>query len=99
VVICKDLAKLLEIKAEIETKLGERGLRLNEGKTRLIKASEGFNFLGHHCQLYRDKVFRIKPSKESITRLLRKVKHIVRKSRHLSWDTLISKLNPLLRGW
>jgi group II intron reverse transcriptase/maturase len=99
VVICKDLTKMVEIKAEIETKLAERGLRLNERKTRLIKASEGFDFLGHHCQLYPDKVFRMKPSKESITRLLRKVKHIVRKSRHLSWETLISKLNPLLRGW
>ena len=99
VVICKDLAKMVEIKAEIEAQLAERGLRLNERKTRLIKASEGFYFLGHHCQLYRDKVFRMQPSKESITRLLRKIKHIVRKSHHLSWETLISKLNPLLRGW
>lgn len=83
----------------LDFELAKRGLRIKEAKTQIVKSSEGFNFLGHHLRLYPDNVFRMSPSKDSTDRLLRKVKAVFRKAKHLGWNVLTQKLNPILMGW
>lgn len=41
----------------------------------------------------------IKPSKNAIKSLLKKVRAIVRENKTATQDTLIRKLNPVIRGW
>jgi group II intron reverse transcriptase/maturase len=86
-------------KNRLDAELAKRGLKIKEAKTQIVKSSQGFNFLGHHLKLYPDNTFRISPSKNSIDNLLRKTKAIFRRAKHLGWNALTRRLNPILRGW
>jgi RNA-directed DNA polymerase len=79
--------------------LQERGLSLSANKTKIVHIEEGFDFLGQNIRKYGQKLL-IKPSKESCKSLLRQVKAILKKNGNISccYD-LVTKLNPLLRGW
>ena len=86
--------------------LEERGLQLSEEKTHIRHLTEGFDFLGFNVRLYRTPNSSksgykqlIKPSKESIRQIRKKLKGIWHK--HLGSPTvaLINEMNPVIRGW
>jgi RNA-directed DNA polymerase len=85
--------------------LKERGLELSEEKTRITNIDEGFDFLGFNIRRYQTatsrkgtKVF-IKPSRKSVQTIKTKLKLIFRESVGYTMENLISKVNPVIKGW
>ena len=78
--------------------LAERGLQLSEEKTLITHIDDGFDFLGKNIRKYNGKLL-IKPSKASIKSFLQKVRSIIKGNKSTKQETLIRKLNPVIRGW
>lgn len=78
--------------------LTERGLQLSEEKTVITHIEDGFDFLGKNIRKYNGKLL-IKPSKTSIKSFLEKVRSIIKGNKSTKQETLIRKLNPVIRGW
>jgi RNA-directed DNA polymerase len=78
--------------------LEKRALKLSEEKTVITHISEGFNFLGQNVRKYGQKLL-IKPSRQSVRSLLEKARDRIKQGHGKKAETLIRKLNPLLRGW
>src|SRR5689334_19670956 len=71
-----------EIIGEVNTTLAPIGLRLKESKTRLVKSSEGIDFVGFHVKKYPCQgawKTLVKPSKEAQLRHYARLKEIVKK--------------------
>ncbi len=86
--------------------LKERGLTLSEEKTRIVHLTEGFDFLGFNVRQYpAPQTSRtgwkllIKPSKQSIQEVQKKLKELWYKGRGNNVLTILAKLNPVIRGW
>ncbi len=78
--------------------LTERGLQLSEEKTVITHIDDGFDFLGKNIRKYNGKLL-IKPSKTAIKSFLGKVRDIIKSNKSTKQETLIRKLNPVIRGW
>lgn len=87
--------KVLPIVKEFLT---ERGLQLSEEKTVITHIEDGFDFLGKNIRKYNGKLL-IKPSKTSVKSFLEKVRSIIKGNKSTKQETLIRKLNPVIRGW
>jgi RNA-directed DNA polymerase len=87
-----------EVKPCVEAFLAERGLQLSQEKTRITHISEGFDFLGQNVRKYDGKLL-IKPSAKNVKAFLENVREIIRANRSAKQETLISLLNPVIRGW
>ena len=87
-----------EVKSCVEAFLAERGLQLSQEKTRITHISEGFDFLGQNVRKYGGKLL-IKPSARNVNAFLENVREIIRANRSVKQETLISLLNPMIRGW
>src|SRR6266568_4692541 len=86
--------------------LKERGLTLSEEKTRIVHLTEGFDFLGFNIRHYpAPKTSRtgwkllIKPSKEAVQNMRTKLKVLWEKAHGMNVQTVLGKLNPVIRGW
>ncbi len=86
--------------------LGERGLQLSQEKTHIRHLQEGFEFLGFNIRHYPTPnssrsgyKLLIKPSRDSVQQLRRKLKGIWRKHVGSPTVALINELNPIIRGW
>src|SRR4030095_8637242 len=88
-----------EVKPLIEGFLEVRGLELSPEKTRIVHISEGFDFLGQHIRKYGQGNLLTRPSQQSITNLLRRIRDVIRNSPHVAPGILTWTLNPILRGW
>ena len=96
-----------EVVREVEKMLGRLGLKLNSEKTRVVRAEDGFDFLGIHFQLspVHRKNGKIKnycslwPSDRSMKRIKDSVKKVIGRRYSLSLEEIIEELNPVLRGW
>lgn len=86
------------IKSHIKEHLKAIGLTLSDEKTHITEISKGFDFLGFNIRKYQDKLL-IKPTKENVQRVLSKMREIIKTSSHLTTTALVSKLNPIIRGW
>lgn len=82
----------------IEAFLAERGLTLSPEKTTIVHITEGFEFLGQHVRRYGDKLL-IKPSKEAVQRVYRRIKDVVWANKTAQQQNLIGLLNPIITGW
>jgi len=98
----------------VEEFLRERGLRLSPEKTKVlsVRNSDKINFLGYTFQyqekfsnkynLFHDNTgqegIACYPQKEKVQELLSKLKQIFKSSQNSTAYTLISKLNPIIRG-
>lgn len=78
--------------------LEARGLMLSEEKTKITYIKHGFTFLGQTFRKHGYKLH-IKPSKEGVLALIRKVGTLIRKHTSAPMIILIKKLNEILRGW
>jgi RNA-directed DNA polymerase len=89
---------LEKVRVVVAAFLEERGLTLSPEKTRIVHIEEGFDFLGQNVRMYGNKLL-IKPSKESISRLLSNIRQVIRENKTAKQENLIGLLNPLIRGW
>ena len=87
-----------EVKPCVEAFLAERGLQLSQEKTKITHISEGFDFLGQNVRKYDGKLL-IKPSAKNVKAFLDSVRETIRVNRSAKQETLISLLNPKIRGW
>ncbi|MEW6737411.1 MAG: group II intron maturase-specific domain-containing protein [Acidobacteriota bacterium] len=83
---------------QIKDWLNERGLKLNEEKTRICHLTEGFNFLGFNVRQYKGKCL-IKPQKEKVQDKLRELKDWLKRHQNVEAEVVIDVFNPILRGW
>ena len=90
---------------ELRQFFSERGLTFSQEKTRITNLGEGFDFLGFTHRHYKVTTSNtghkllIKPSKESVLKFRKKLKQTFRQMHGHSVETLIMKVNPILRGW
>jgi RNA-directed DNA polymerase len=78
--------------------LDERGLELSEQKTTITHIETGFNFLGQNLRKHNNKLV-IKPTKEARKTLVQKTRECIKGMLGQKAETLIKKLNPIIRGW
>jgi RNA-directed DNA polymerase len=86
------------VKPAVVAFLAERGLELSEQKTTLTHIEAGFNFLGQNVRKYKNKLV-IKPAKEGLKALVQKTHECIKGMLGQKAETLIRKLNPIIRGW
>ena len=103
------------IKPAMEEFLKERGLWMSEEKTKIVSIRKGekLDFLGYTLRYLKEirpksKLFHDRQNKEAILcypqeakvkDIQNKIRGIVERSYNLTAYTLISKLNPVIRGW
>jgi RNA-directed DNA polymerase len=87
-----------EVKPLVEAFLKERGLQLSPEKTVITHIADGFDFLGQNIRTYTGKLL-IKPSAKSIKTGLRNVRSVIKGNKSAAAGSLISQLNPIIRGW
>jgi RNA-directed DNA polymerase len=98
VTLCHSRQEALEVKARLARWLALRGLSFNEGKTRVVPLSEGFDFLGFNVRRYGNKPL-IKPSKAAQRRIRNRLRDEMRSLRGSNAHAVIKRLNPIVRGW
>jgi RNA-directed DNA polymerase len=98
IVTANSEATARETKDMIIAFLEERGLELSDDKTLITDINEGFDFLGWNFRKYNDKLL-TKPSKKSIKRFIETISQTTTEGRAWSQEVLVSKLNPIIRGW
>jgi RNA-directed DNA polymerase len=98
VVLCHSQEQAARVKAQLAEWLAPRGLAFNEGKTKIVRLSEGFDFLGFNVRRYGAKLL-IKPSKAAIRRLRERLASEMRTLRGGNATAVIAALNPVIRGW
>lgn len=86
------------VKPMVSEFLSQRGLILSASKSTITSLEEGFEFLGQSVRKYNRKLI-IKPSSNSIKRLLTHVRNLITKNRATNQYELIKMLNPRIRGW
>jgi RNA-directed DNA polymerase len=89
---------------ELEAFLAVRGVSLSKEKTKITPINEGFDFLGQTLRKYprpngKPAKLQITPSKASFQSIKEKIRAICKSHKGATPNTLINKLNPVLRGW
>ncbi|NKZ04190.1 group II intron reverse transcriptase/maturase [Actinomadura latina] len=98
VVCCHSRQQAEQVRAQLADWLKPRGLALNEAKTSIVHASDGFDFLGFNIRRYHGKLL-IKPSKAAIKRLRERLRTRMLALRGSNARAVIQELNPIIRGW
>jgi RNA-directed DNA polymerase len=91
----------------IRTEAEAIGVSLNADKTRIVTITDeraSFAFLGFDLRWERSKrtgrwFASRTPRSKKVTELLRKIRDILRDSRHLTMADVVAEINPVLRGW
>jgi RNA-directed DNA polymerase len=78
--------------------MNRRGLELSPDKTRITHIENGFDFLGQNVRKYKGKLI-IKPTKKNLKAVLDKIRKEVKVNRTATAGYLITRLNPIIRGW
>ncbi len=109
VVICPTRERAEMARTVAEAALARLGLRLHPDKTRIVhltKGAEGLDFLGFHLRMCRSEkrsdryYLKSWPSKRAMASIKAKVRQMTdRRYVGLSLDTVVDRLNPVLRGW
>src|SRR6266516_4384067 len=106
VCFCESRADAEQVQQILVKWLAERGLALSEEKTRIVHLTEGFDFLGFNVRHYpAPQTSRtgwkllIKPSKEAVQDVQKKLKDQWNKAQGTSVQSVLAKLNPIIRGW
>ena len=86
------------ILGKVKEFLAERGMEISEEKTKLTKATDGFDFLGWNIRVRKDGKFSSVPSAENYEAFRKKVKNIVNNSGYGA-KVKAMKLAPIVRGW
>jgi RNA-directed DNA polymerase len=98
-VCCHSRQQAEKVREKLAGWLAERGLTLNEEKTRIVHLSEGFDFLGWNFRRYPGCKLLIKPSKAAIAKHRKRLADETRRMRGANAAAVIAALNPVIRGW
>ena len=87
--------------------LNQIGLELKEEKTGIVHTHDGFDFLGFNIRQYKTGKYSskqgfktlIKPSEKSVKKHLDNLANIISSHKAASLEALVSRLNPMIRGW
>ncbi len=82
----------------IEEFLAGRGLTLSEEKTKITRIEDGFDFLGQNLRKFNNRLI-TRPSKDNIQSFNENVSNVIKTCRGSDAKKLITKLNPVIRGW
>lgn len=99
VVTAKSKEELLKVQPTIERWLANRGLILNEEKTRIVFLKDGFDYLGFNIRQYRHQKCIIKPQKGKVLLLLQGIRDWLRKNKSATAEEVVNHLNRRLPGW
>jgi group II intron reverse transcriptase/maturase len=109
VVLCWTRKRAEIARTVAEAALARLGLRLHPDKTRIVhltRGAEGLDFLGFHLHMCRsrkrpDRYYLMSwPSKRAMASIKAKVRQMTdRRYVGLSLETVVARLNPVLRGW
>lgn len=86
-----------EIIPVVNEALRERGLELNQDKTKITHIKEGFNYLGWNVRQYKGKLLTI-PQKQKVLDKLREIRAWLKKNINATPESVILYLNPIIRG-
>lgn len=89
---------------EVAEVIAPLGLKVSVAKSRVCHIDEGFDFLGFRIQRRLKKGTQKKtvytyPSKQSLLKILGKVRALTHRSQHHGLADLLGRLNAVLRGW
>lgn len=100
VVTAPDKGRLEEAVPKIRDWLAVRGLELNEEKTRIVSAYDGFDFLGFTIRkMAPNGKCLTTPQKSKVLAKLRELKGWLHHHRNDRQASIIAHLNPIVRGW
>ena len=109
VVLCSTKERAERARFIAEAALARLGLRLHPDKTRIVhltRGAEGLDFLGFHLHMCRsrkrpDRYYLMSwPSNRAMASIKAKVRQMTgRRYVGLSLETVVARLNPVLRGW
>ncbi len=97
VFICKSEANTEKLRKDIDEFLESRGLRINETKTKVSKATEGFDFLGWRFRVNSRGVFKSTPSSENYADIKAKVKATWKNG--ATTEARLKRIESQVRGW
>ena len=98
VIILKPEHNAQEILDNIKDFLDTRGMEISQEKTKITRATDGFNFLGWNFHVQDNGKFRSVPSEENYQAFRKEVKHIINSSNY-GTEAKAEKLAPVVRGW
>ena len=99
VVCCHSRQQAEQVRARLAGWLEPRGLAFNEAKTRIVPATEGFDFLGFNLRLYPNGKLLIKPGATAIKRFRERLAKEFRALRGANIAAVLAKIVPITRGW
>ncbi|WP_335645041.1 group II intron reverse transcriptase/maturase [Arthrobacter dokdonensis] len=97
-VICHTKKQAEAAQARLDKWLAPRGLAFNMDKTHIVHIDQGFDFLGFNIRRYGGKLL-IKPSPAAVHRMRQRLTSEVHDLRGFNAETVIRRLNPIIRGW
>jgi RNA-directed DNA polymerase len=97
--LCHSRAQAAQVKARLAEWLAPRGLVFNEDKTRITHLEAGVDFLGFNIRRYANGKLLTKPSNDALRRIRGRLSAEAKALRGANADTVIAKLNPIIRGW
>ena len=87
------------LRNKIDVFLEERGLNVKESKTKLVKSTEGFDFLGWHFKVKsKNNKFVSYPTSKSRNQLINKIKTTMKDTR-FTLDQRLNKVKVIYNGW
>ncbi|MET8507548.1 group II intron reverse transcriptase/maturase, partial [Streptomyces sp. NPDC004787] len=98
VVFCITKEEAENVRETLSEWLEPRGLTIHPEKTEIVRLEDGFDFLGFNVRKYGPKTL-IKPSAKAIATVKEKIRLMVQESASAPVDTLVKRLNPLIKGW
>jgi RNA-directed DNA polymerase len=98
-ICCHSRQQAENVREKLTGWLAARGLTLNEDKTRIVRLTRGFDFLGWNFRRYPGGKLLIKPSKAAIRKHRKRLADETRKLRGANAGAVIATLNPVIRGW
>ena len=89
---------------EVAEVIAPLGLKISVTKSRVCHLNEGFDFLGFRIQRRlkrgtQEKTVYTYPSKQSLLKILGKVRALTHRTQHHGLADLLGRLNAALRGW
>src|SRR5712691_5927260 len=92
---CRSRQQAEQVKARLAGWLAQRGLSLNEDKTRIVCLTQGFDFLGWNIRRYRNGKLLIKPSRAAVRRHRQRLAEKMRTMRGSNATAVIATLSPV----
>ena len=98
IVTARDKVSLEKSQIQIQQWMKERGLELSAEKTAITSMKDGFDFLGFNLRHYGGKLL-IKPSQKKVLAFCKRIGLEIRSLNGKEQEIVITKLNPILRGF